>query len=576
MARKLSSKFSMRGFRRSLASLEAVPQFAILGVLSGMVTGLVILAFRTLMEIPLARVLNDDFENFEALDHPLYFLVPVGGAVILAIMMFLLKPDHRQVGPTHVLERLARHQGHMPYQNALVQFFGGIIALASGQSGGREGPAIHLGAAGASLLGQKLKLPNNSIRILVGCGAAAAISASFNTPMAGVIFSMEVILMEYTIAGFIPVILASVTATMINQSVYGADSAFDVPAALAMGSIYEVPFLLLEGVLIGAVAAIFIGAISWVYKVAPSAIWIRMLIAGFITGVLALLAPQILGVGYDSVNAAMDGSLTLSVLAMAFVFKILASTTTIALGMPVGVIGPALFIGAMAGGILGNFGSQLLPEHASPQGFYVILGMGAMMGAVLQAPLAALMAVMELTNNSNIILPAMLVIIIANITSRQLFGCESVFTTQMKILGLESEQKPLSMALNRASVASIMSRSFERTKPAISREDARLLLLEKPLWLLVDGEKGPESIIRSEDLLNHLAANKGEEIDLNAIPATRFDVRPILIQATLSEALDTLNKSGVQGIYVNRITAPLLDSVVGIVTRSDIESYYQI
>jgi CIC family chloride channel protein len=576
MPRKLPSKFSIRGFRRSLASLEAVPQFAIMGVFSGIVTGLVILAFRTLIEIPLATVLSDDFENFEALAPALFFLVPVAGAVILAIFMSLLKPDHRRVGPVHVLERLARHQGHMPYQNALVQFFGGIIALASGQSGGREGPAIHLGAAGASLLGQTLKLPNNSIRVLVGCGAAAAISASFNTPMAGVIFSMEVILMEYTIAGFIPVILAAVTATMINQSVYGAASAFDVPAALSMSSIFEVPFLLLEGVAIGAIAALFIGSISLVHRFAPNPIWVRMLIAGFVTGALALIAPQILGVGYDTVNSAMDGSLTLTILVIACIFKILASTVTVALGMPIGIIGPTLFIGAMAGGVLGHFGAYLMPDHASSQGFYVILGMGAMMGAVLQAPLAALMAVMELTNNSNIILPAMLVIIVANMTSRQLFGVESIFTTQMKILGLETEQKPLSQALNRASVASIMSRSFERTKASISRDQARILLLEKPVWLLIDDAKGPSSIVRSEDLLNHLAASKDEQINLNEIPATRFDVEPILIQATLSEALDMLNRSGVQGIYVNRITAPLMDSVVGIVTRSDIESYYQI
>lgn len=547
-----------------------------MGVCSGLVTGLVIIAFRTLIEIPLAAVLNDDFENFEALAPALYFLVPVAGAVILAIFMSLLKSDHRRVGPVHVLERLARHQGHMPYQNALVQFFGGIIALASGQSGGREGPAIHLGAAGASLLGQALKLPNNSIRVLVGCGAAAAISASFNTPMAGVIFSMEVILMEYTIAGFIPVILAAVTATMINQSVYGAASAFDVPAALSMSSIFEVPFLLLEGIAIGAIAAFFIGAISIVHKFAPNPIWMRMLLAGFITGALALIAPQILGVGYDTVNSAMDGSLTLTILVIACVFKILASTVTVALGMPIGIIGPTLFIGAMAGGILGNFGAYLMPNHASSQGFYVILGMGAMMGAVLQAPLAALMAVMELTNNSNIILPAMLVIIVANMTSRQLFGFESIFTTQMRILGLETEQKPLSQALNRASVASIMSRSFERTQASISRDQARMLLLEKPVWLLVDDANGPSSIVRSEDLLNYLASSKDEQIDLNEIPATRFDVQPILIQATLSEALDMLNSSGVQGIYVNRISAPLMDSVVGIVTKSDIESYYQI
>jgi CIC family chloride channel protein len=566
----------MRGFRRSLASFDAVRQFAILGIISGVVTGVVILAFRTLIEIPLAMFLDKDFENFEGLPWPYYFIVPVAGAVCLAILLTLIKSEHRGVGPVHVLERLARFQGHLPWQNAVTQFCAGIIALASGQSGGREGPAIHLGAAGSSLLGQTLSLPNNSIRILVGCGAAAAISASFNTPMAGVIFSMEVIIMEYTIAGFIPVILAAVTATLINNLVYGNETAFFVPLTIADYSLYDVPFLVVEGFLIGTVAAIFVHLIALIYRYAPSAVAPRMLIAGIVTGLLALLVPQVLGVGYDTVTLALEGQMGLVILIAACTFKLLATATAIALGVPVGVIGPTLFIGAMAGGVLGTIGAMLMPEAASSPGFYVMLGMGAMMGAVLQAPLAALMAVMELTNNSHIILPAMLVIIVANLTANQVFKVESIFITQMKILGLEFRQNPLSMALNRASVASIMSRSFRRVPRVITVERAKELRREKPTWLLVDSSKGPSFILRNEDLTQYLdKGTDNETIDLTDIPATRKDVRSIMLQATLSEALDALNSSGVQALYVTRISAPMIDSAVGIVNRSDIESYYQ-
>jgi len=569
----------MRGFRRSVASFDAVGQFAILGIFSGLVTGLVILAFRTLIEIPLDIFLEGDFENFEGLSQHYYFLLPAAGAVCLAIFMTLLKPEYRRVGSVHVLERLARFQGHLPWQNAMVQFFAGIIALASGQSGGREGPAIHLGAAGSSLLGQYLTLPNNSIRVLVGCGAAAAISASFNTPMAGVIFSMEVIIMEYTIAGFVPVILAAVTATLINQLVYGAETAFSVPLTVANYSFYDLPFLLIEGILIGAVAALFVRLVTLIHSHAPAAISARMLIAGATTGLLALLVPQVLGVGYDTVTLALDGNLALLVLLAACTFKILATATTVALGVPVGVIGPTIFIGAMAGGIIGTLVNLLMPETAASPGFYVMLGMGAMMGAVLQAPLAALMAVMELTNNSHIILPAMLVIIVANLTSSQVFKVRSIFITQMQMLGLEFRQNPLSMALNRASVASIMSRSFLRVAQVITLERARELSKAKPVWLLVDTSKGAAFILRTEDLSLYLAGldkdtDKGN-VDLKEIPATRKDVRSIMLQATLSEALDSLNQTGVQALYVTRISAPMIDSAVGIINRSDIESYYQ-
>jgi CIC family chloride channel protein len=574
--RKRPTQYSIRSFRRSLASFDAVPQFAILGIISGVVTGVVILAFRTLIEIPLAMFLNNDFDNFEALPRIFYFIVPAAGAVCLAILLTLIKKEHRSVGPVHVLERLARYQGHLPWQNAVTQFCAGIIALASGQSGGREGPAIHLGAAGSSLLGQSLSLPNNSIRILVGCGAAAAISASFNTPMAGVIFSMEVIIMEYTIAGFIPVILAAVTATMINHLVYGNETAFFVPLTVADYSFHDIPFLILEGFLIGTVAAIFVHLIALIYRYAPSTIGRRMLVAGVVTGILALAVPQVLGVGYDTVTLALEGKIGIIILISALAFKLLATATTIALGVPVGVIGPTIFIGAMAGGALGILGATLMPEAASSQAFYVMLGMGAMMGAVLQAPLAALMAVMEMTNNSHIILPAMLVIIVANLTANQVFRVESIFITQMKILGLEFRQNPLSMALNRASVASIMSRSFRRVPRVISVALATELRLEKPTWLLVDATKGPSFILRTEDLSQHLQAGTDkDEVDLTEIPATRKDVRSIMLQATLSEALDTLNSSGVQALYVTRISAPMIDSVVGIINRSDIETYYQ-
>lgn len=573
---KLSRKVSMRTFRRRLASFDSVPQFALLGIVSGFVTGMVIIAFRLLIEWPLGLLLDGHPENFEGLDPLTALAFPIVGAIILIPIFAFFSPSDRRIGVVHVLERLARHQGHMPLRNLLIQFFTGVIALASGQSGGREGPAIHLGAAGSSLLGHYLKLPNNSIRVLVGCGAAAAISASFNTPIAGVIFSMEVIIMEYTIAGFIPVILASVVAALLTQFVFGSATAFDVPQ-VSMASFFDLPMLLFEGVFVGATAALLVNCLIWVYRLAPDTLWIRLIIAGLVTGIAALLVPEVMGIGYDTVDLAIVGELSLAVLIAAGLMKIVTTSTAIALGMPVGIIGPTLFIGAMTGGVIAYIAGLFSSELSAPS-FYVMLGMGAMMGAVLQAPLAALMAVLELTNNPNIILPAMLVIIVANMTASQVFGLKSVFLMQMEILGLEFRQNPLSMALNRASVASIMVRSFSRVDRHITAAEASELVRTRPLWLLVDNDKKPSFILRTEDLVNYLQEsddNEDDSIDLAAIPATRKDVNSILLQATLSEALDSLNHSGVQALYVNRISAPMMDSPVGIVTREDIETYYQ-
>ncbi len=566
-------RFSIRTFRRRLASLDGVPQFALLGILSGVLTGIVILGFRKLIEIPLGMFLSGSAENFEGLGHYHLFLLPFCGALFLAVALTLVKDGSRRVGVVHVLERLARHQGHLPLRNAVIQFLAGVTALATGQSGGREGPAIHLGAASSSLLGQYLQLPNNSIRILVGCGTAAAIAASFNTPVAGVIFSMEVIIMEYTIAGFIPVILSAVMAALVIQISYGQETAFTVPQ-VAMESFLDLPMVVVEGIFIGILAATFVKCIALLFRHMPSAIWLRLTIAGTVTGTLGLFVPEVLGIGYDTVNASLAGELSMILLISVCVFKLIATATSVAMGMPVGLIGPTLMIGAVAGGLIWEGARLFLPDISDPS-FYVMLGMGAMMGAVLQAPLAALMAVMELTHNPNIILPAMLVIIIANLTASELFQTRSVFITQMELLGLEFRQNPLSMALNRASVASIMERSFARVSLCISNEEARSLLIDNPLWLLVDRDGSPNFILRTEDLGIFLTTHDPETIDLSEIPATRKDVAPVLLQATLSEALGMLDSKGVQALYVNRISGPLLDSPVGIVTREDIESYYQ-
>ncbi|MDA8533992.1 chloride channel protein, partial [Pseudomonadales bacterium] len=211
------------------------------------------------------------------------------------------------------MERLHRHQGYLSVKNLLVQFVTGAIALISGQTGGREGPAIHLGASVSSLLGQTLKLPNNSIRVLIGCGAAAAIGSSFNTPIAGVIFSMEVIVLEYTIAGFMPVILAAVTGTLVVQQVFGDEPVFFIPG-IAMDSYWDLPWIFLEGIVIAVLAAGLIRLMVICHDRAPKPIAVKIILAGLVTASLGFVVPEILGVGYDTVNQALQGSIPLMIL----------------------------------------------------------------------------------------------------------------------------------------------------------------------------------------------------------------------------------------------------------------------
>jgi CIC family chloride channel protein len=429
-----------------------------------------------------------------------------------------------------------------------------------------------------------MRLPNNSIRTLVACGCAAAISASFNTPISGVIFAMEVVMMEYTIAGFTPIILAAVSAAIVTQAVYGTEPAFSVPA-LTMNSLLEIPWILAIAVIVGIAAALFIHLVDTMGKHHHRPVLLRIAVAGLLMVPFAILIPETMGIGYDTVNATINGQLGFWLLIGAGVAKLLITSLTIGLGMPSGVIGPTLFMGATLGGAMGLIGAQIVPEHASSVGFYAMLGMGAMMGAVLQAPLAALMALMELTRNPNIILPGMLIITISSLVTSEAFGKRSLFLTILKNQGLSYQNSPVIQALRRVSVGAIMDRSILRTERHLSVEEARKVLKSEPKWLVVEGSNGPTALLPAVDLARYLEdtdklvtekeMDAPTDIDLMDIPANRRDVAPVQYQATLEEALDEFDATNAEALYVQRAVAPMIQRVYGVVLKSDIESYYQ-
>ncbi|MEH6358238.1 MAG: chloride channel protein [Pseudomonadales bacterium] len=593
--------FSLDTFRHRVAHLEALPQFALLGVISGILTGLVILALRQAIEIPLRYWLPDnDPENFESLSTLSRFLAPLLGTLLIGVIFTYINRESRDVGVPHVLERLNYHQGHLSLKNAASQFIAAVISVVSGMSAGREGPAIHMGAAFSSFFGRRLGLPNNSIRILVGCGAAAAISASFNTPIAGVIFAMEVIIMEYTIAGFTPVILASVSAAVVTRLVYGADPAFEVPA-LSISSLWDIPFTILLGLIFGALSALFIKIVRFFGRMHRFPLMSRALFAGVVTGSLAVIAPEIMGISYDSVNDALAGNATLQVLCLIALAKLVATSLPVGLGIPISLIGPTIVIGSCAGAALGIVGNMLMPEHASEVGLYSMLGMGAMMGATLQAPLAALMALLELTANPNIILPAMLTIITANITAHSFFKEPSVFVAMLANQGKKLNDTPLQQALRRAGVRSLMNENFVSYDRELNSEELETILDKKPDWIVIRIENNPTYLMPAADLARHLEEHDSSEndatdkslslgadlfvdealaktkeyvVDLLTIPAKRLDLTSISHQATLQEALETLHSSGFEALYVERRVTSNMKSIAGIITRDDIEHFY--
>ncbi|MES9992407.1 MAG: chloride channel protein [Candidatus Thiodiazotropha sp.] len=562
--------------RLQLSRHDALLILSVLGLICGFVTGIVIILFRLLVESTQSALLpGGDAENYEAL-HPLMrFLLPIAGGLLLGFIFLRYANGLQVLGIPRVMERLVYHQGHISMRGFLLQFFGAAIAIISGHSVGREGPHVFLGAASGSLLGQYLSLPNNSIRTLLGCGTAAAISASFDTPLAGVIFALEVVMMEYTLVSFIPIMLAAVSANSLSLMMFEGERVFDIEI-IQLGSLHELIFILLLGLAAGTASAAYVSLIQFISDSTKSmAFWLRNASAGVLIGLIALALPQVMGIGYDTVNQILLGELGIYLLMILVVAKILATAISIGLGIPGGTIGPALFIGAALGGVIAPLPGLLFEGQVSDPGVYALIGMGAVMGAALQAPLAALTAIIELTHNPEIIMPGMLAIVIASLVNSELFGKSSMFHTLLEASGLNYHTDPVMQSLRRIGAASFMNRNFVQVKPLLGRDTARMILDQSPEWVLIKGEKEEMALMPAVDLLRIMEQQDGEDVlDLLSLPATRYDLAPLRMQATLQEALEMLDNSQADALYIEWYDEDHYWRIQGILTRPLIESAY--
>jgi len=583
MKRHFDMESLARGYQRLLERLQlrlsradAVLELSLLGLLSGVVAGLVSILFRLLVERSQELFLSGPPGSYETLGSWLRLGLPIAGGLFIGLLLQRCDARQRVVGIVHVMERLQFFQGRFPLGNALVQFVGGVVALASGHSVGREGPGVHLGVAASNLPAQALGLPNNTLRVLAACGTAAAIAASFNTPLAGVAFALEVLMFDYTVAAFAPVLLAAVSATALSQLVFGADLAFFVPS-LSLGSLYELPYVLLMGILIGALAALFIRLLRFSFGWAPRLpVWARSTLAGLIVGLAGFFVPEVMGIGYDTVNQLILGVPALWLMLAIIALKLLASTTAVGLGIPGGLIGPALVIGAATGGAFAYLAHHWGLVEPASAGFYVLLGMGAMIAGTLQAPLAGLIAILELTGNPNIIFPGMLAVIAATLTSGQLHGRESMYVAVLRAMGRDYRNDPIAQSLRKVGVGAVMNSSVVSLPRQVAREELEAALKEAPRWILIRAKEAPAMLLSALDVARDLKEEADvQQFDLMALPGNRYHAGAIDFQATLQEARERLQESGTEALYVTRTTVPGIPRVYGVLTAEDIESSYR-
>jgi hypothetical protein len=290
-----------------------------------------------------------------------------------------------------------------------------------------------------------------------------------------------------------------------------------------------------------------------------------------------VFVPEIMSIGYDTVESALHGQLGLLLMITIVAIKLLATAGGLGLGLPGGLIGPTVVIGATAGGTIGLIAQMLFPGEFSSHAFYSLIGMATMMAAVLQAPLAALIAMLELTGNPNIILPGMLAVIIASITSKQVIGKDSIYLLLMRARGLDYRHDPVTQALSRIGVMSAMDKSFSTLDTQCETKRASETLQSQPKWVLLRDEEGHyNGLMPAADLARALQDHQDDSIDLMEIPADRLDVTGIHELATLREAHNILETTGSEALYVENRNTPGMIRIQGILHREHIEHSYRV
>jgi len=406
-----------------------------LGTCSGAMAAFGVLFFRWCIDASQSLFLpHAQAGNYEGLPAWARVLLPIVGGLLLAAIFSRTPAHHRQIGVVHILDRIhLPDAGRLPLGNALLQFLGGILAIASGHSVDREGPGVHIGATSASLIGRILKTNAVDNQTLIACGAAASIAAAFNTPLAGVAFVIEVLLVRYQVIRFFPVIMAAVVGAVISRQIYGPSPSFAIPA-IDLGSLLELPYIAAMGLITGMLAMLFVSLSESVLRATKAWPLTRCyMLAGLCTGLLALWTPQIMGISYDTLEEMLHGTVGIGLVLALIITKLIATAVSIGLRIPGGLIGPMLVIGAAVGSAAGILANDMYPAHAGSSGFYAMIGMVAMLGAALRSPLAALIALLELTANPNIILPGMLAVVSANLANLLILGKDSVFSTILRI-----------------------------------------------------------------------------------------------------------------------------------------------
>jgi CIC family chloride channel protein len=474
---------------------------------------------------------------------PLYTKVfaPTIGGIFVGLIVYKFSKEAKGHGVPEVMESIALRNGYIRPRVVLAKLFASAICIGSGGSTGREGPVIQIGSSIGSAIGQFLRVNPERMKIFVACGAAAGIAAAFNAPVAGALFSVEVILGDFGVAQFSPIVIASVMATVVSRFFLGDFPAFEVPKYHLVSPIELIPYVVL-GLIAGLVALLFIktlyGFEDYFDKLKINGIF-KTVIGGFIIGILGIFVPHIYGVGYNSMNMALLGELPFWIMFGLIFFKMLA--TSISLGS------------GGSGGIL--------------------VGMGAVVAGATHAPITAILIIFELTNDYAIILPLMISSIIATALTTKLQK-ESIYTLKLIKRGVDLFRGKEINILRSLHVAEVMKREPVIIRPDLNFKELLELVVSRPntQFFVVDHENKFVGVVSLQDVRRVLLDQDYLTDLLIALDLVNADIPRVVQNDDLDAVMKLLGNYDVEEI-------PVVDNenrthIIGTINRKDVIEIY--
>ncbi len=551
----------------------------IVAIIIGVLAGFAAIGIRALIEAISSLSFTGEgtyLENVMSTSWYWILLIPAIGGLIVGPLIYFFAPEAKGHGVPEVMQAILLRGGTIRPRVAAVKALASAITIGTGGSVGREGPIIQIGSSIGSTVGQFFNLPSSRLKTLVGCGAAAGIAAAFNAPIAGALFAVEIILMDFAVAQFSPIVISAVMATVVSHSFEGKFAAFSVTAYNYV-SPYEIGFYFILGAISGLVSFLFVKVLYYSEEFFDEKFkfpeYLKPVIGGLAIGVIALTFPQVMGVGYDSINAALHGNMVWYV-ALGLIFvKILATSLTLGSGGSGGIFAPSLFMGAMLGAFFGYFVHSYFPDITAEPGAYALVAMGGLVAGTTRAPVTAIIIVFELTNDYNIILPLMITVVISTILSSKL-SRESIYTLKLVLRNIHIKEGTASNIMESIFIKDVYTKEYDSINISDNFNDVvtKVIHGRGSKFPVVTKRNELKGVILTTTIKDYLF-----EIDSlkNLLVASDL-LSPNFDNITLSDncqiALDKMKNHDFDGLAV--VDSVESNKLIGMVWRKDIQDEY--